>query len=82
MIRRSFRGVIRGRTIELEIEPDIPDGKEVDVFVNAHEAPELAPVDAEQSQDANEIDWDAWDAIMEEFQRGRKIERRSSSDDE
>ncbi len=36
----SLRGVIRGRTIELEQEPPLPDGTPVEVELRAPAAPD------------------------------------------
>jgi hypothetical protein len=83
MISKIVRGVIRGRTIELESEPGFADGEEVDVVVQALQARrEVNPTRVEEAQASDEIDWDEWDAIMEEIQRARKIERGRSSDEE
>lgn len=83
MIQKSIRGVIRGRTIELDSEPGFAEGEAVDVVVLPIEARRRTEsISAESAQATDEIDWDEWDAIMEEIQRGRKIERRNPSGDE
>jgi hypothetical protein len=73
MIRKSVRGVIRGRTIELETESGFADGEEVDIVVRSIDAkPDKDAIRAKAAQAREEVDWDEWDAIMEEVQRERK----------
>jgi hypothetical protein len=83
MISKSVRGVIRGRTIELETESGFAEGEKVDVVVRPIDAkPDTVAISAKAAQARDEIDWDEWDAIMREIYQARKIERRRSSEEE
>ena len=72
----QIRGVIHGRTIELESEPDLPDGQEVNVTVQ----PLLPPGEGIRRSAGGWADagpeFDAW---LEEIQRSRRPERTEST---
>ena len=53
-----LRGIIRGKTIELEAEPGLPDGQEVSVTVAPAGPPSLACLSEENRR--------RWEAAMEE----------------
>jgi hypothetical protein len=55
MIRKSIRGVIRGRSIELEAESGFAEGEEVEAIVRSLD-PKSRPPLHELEQLRNEID--------------------------
>lgn len=72
---KKLRGVVHGRTVELDADPGIPDGEQVEV--------EMQVVPAESSGEKKGwwriagilADDPEWDQIMEEIYQQRKLER-------
>jgi hypothetical protein len=73
--RTILRGIVRGRSIELTGQPDLPEGPEVSVtldpIVTGHKPGDGIRASAGAWADAGD-ELDAW---LEEMQRGRSIER-------
>ena len=73
----TVKGVIRGKMIELEREPGLPDGQEVSVTVEPVPTPRLAPGEGLRrsfgawAEDAEELD-----KYLEWNRQQRKIGRR------
>ena len=71
-----LKGTIRGKTIELEQAPGLPDGQEVSVTLTA----------AAQAGDGLRRAFGGWagatelDAFLEEIRRERKLPRRESGE--
>ncbi len=76
---RTLSGIVHGRMIELDEEPGMADGQQVEVSIRA------TPVSANRGEGirmtagalASDLDWDG---IMEEMHQARKLARHSSTD--
>jgi hypothetical protein len=90
MSETALKGVIHGRTIELDADAGLADGERVEVIVRRvpeRREPGIGFLRTEGALDDERLGpddpvWDEWDAIMLEVHRARKIERRHSSDEE
>ena len=72
-----IHGVVHGNTIKLKGTLGVPDGQEVEVQVRV--LPKACtPGEGFLRTEGALRDDDEWDAIMDEIQRHRKIERRSA----
>lgn len=72
---KSIRGIIHGRTIELSEDPGVADGQEVEVQVKVR--PPATEWGAGILRTAGALADDPhWDAIMDQVQQARKVERR------
>lgn len=72
---RSLHGIIHGRTIELSEDPGVADGQEVEVQVTVH--PPTREWGGGILRTAGALADDPhWDAIMDQVQQARKVERR------
>ena len=68
----SMRGVVHGRTIELEGDLNLPEGQQVDVIVQ----PRLSPEEAiRRSAGGWSDDPEGVDRFVEEMRRLRDLER-------
>jgi hypothetical protein len=77
--KAEIRGIVRGRIIELDQEPGLPDGQSVTVTLTANETAKegLAPGDGiRRSAGGWSEDADDLDAYLEWNRRQRKIGRR------
>lgn len=75
---KKLRGVVHGRTVELEEDPGIPDGQAVSVDLEM-DAPAAAPRVEKTGWGRLEgilADYPEWDEIMEQIHQQRKLERR------
>jgi hypothetical protein len=70
-----FRGVVRGRTIELEREPGLPDGQAVTVTVQAAAQPSARGEGVRLSAGAWADDQAGLDDFLEWNRRRRKATR-------
>jgi hypothetical protein len=71
---KTLTGIIHGKTIELNDIPNVADGAEVEVVIRVSR-PKRQPGEAFSRTEgalANDV---AWDAIMDEVQQARHIER-------
>lgn len=72
---KFIHGIVRGRTIELSEDPGVADGAEVNVVVTP--APVAEPWGEGIRRSAGGwSEYPEMDAIMEQIQRDRHIERR------
>jgi len=81
MASTIFKGVVHGKTIELDQEPGLPEGQEVEVQVK------LIPAGRKWGEGilrsaGGWADYPEMDAIMEEIHQARKVERRAQIEDE
>jgi hypothetical protein len=76
IMTKTLHGRIRGRTIELDEDPEIADGQEVIVQVKIVPVPSRKTGDGILRTAGALADDTEWDAIMEEIYRARKLERR------
>jgi hypothetical protein len=73
----TVKGVIRGKTIELEREPGLPDGQEVTVTVQPADPPKLAPGEGlRRSAGGWADDAEGLDEYLEWNRQQRKLGRR------
>lgn len=76
-VANPLRGVVRGKLIELERDPGLPDGEAVVVKLQRA----LTPGEGiRRSAGAWAADGDALDEFLTELRRGRHGERRSLSE--
>ena len=73
---RTIHGKVHGRTIELEEDPGVADGQEVEVQVRVLANTGRKPGDGFLRTEGALADDTEWDAIMEEIYQARKLERR------
>ncbi len=77
---RSLRGIVHGRTVELNADPGVPDGEEVDVVLSRPTHPKTG--EGIRRTDGMLVDDAEWDEIMEQIYQDRKLERREQWEDE
>lgn len=78
---KLLHGKVHGKTIELTEEVGVPEGQEVEIQLRIVE-PSRKWGDGILRTAGALADDPFWDAIMEEIQQGRKIERRQQLEDE
>jgi hypothetical protein len=78
---KVIHGKINGRTIELSEDPGLAPGEEVEVQVRTLRTTPGWGEGLKRCAGALADDPE-WDLIMEEIHRGRKLERRTLSEDE
>jgi hypothetical protein len=70
-----LRGVVHGNTIELQANPGISDGEEVEVVVRRATPQHRKPGEGFLRSEGALSNDDEWDAIMEEIRQSRQQER-------
>ncbi len=82
MISEVLRGIVHGRTIELQEDAGIADGEEVEVSVR-RVVPKSAtrPGEGLLRTEGALADDPHWDRIADELQEARKSERRAQWED-
>jgi hypothetical protein len=73
---RTIHGTIHGKTIELDEDPGVADGQEVEVQVKVIVKTGRKPGEGFLRTEGALADDTEWDAIMEEIFPARKMERR------
>jgi hypothetical protein len=73
---KTLRGVIHGRTIQLDEDLGVAEGEEVEVQVKVLPKTPRKPGDGFLRTEGALADDTEWDAIMEEIYQARKRERR------
>ena len=74
---KTIHGTVRGRTIELNEEPGVAEGEEVEVTIRAtSDRAVRRPGEGLRRTEGALADDTEWDAIMDEIYRARKQERR------
>ncbi|HEV3118221.1 MAG TPA: hypothetical protein VGY58_14315 [Gemmataceae bacterium] len=73
---RTMHGKIHGRTIELDEDPGVGDGQEVEVQVRVLPKTGRKPGEGFLRTEGALADDTEWDAIMEEIYQDRKRDRR------
>jgi hypothetical protein len=76
---KTVQGVVHGRTIELEDDPGVEDGQQVEVEVRAAR-PKAPWGDGIRRSAGGWADYPEMDEIMERIQRERRIERRPQTE--
>ena len=77
----TLHGVIHGNRIELNTTTALADGAEVEVIIRQTK-PARQPMESFLRTEGALADDTAWDAIMDEVQQARRLERRSSEESE
>ena len=72
---RFLHGKVHGRTIELDENPGLSEGQEVEVQVRTVSEARQQPGAGLLRTEGALADDSEWDAIMEEIHRARKLER-------
>jgi hypothetical protein len=78
---KIVHGIVHGKTIELDEDPGVPEGQDVEVQIKVIAPPRKWGEGILRTGGALADD-PHWDAIMEEVHQARKIERRPQSEDE
>ena len=73
---RTTHGKIHGKIIELDLDPGVADGQEVEVQVKVLSKTSWTPGEGFLRTEGALADDTEWDAIMEEIYQDRKLERR------
>ena len=72
----TLHGKVHGRTIELDEDPGVAEGQEVEVQMKVISRINAKPGDGFLRTEGALADDTEWDGIVEEIQKGGKIERR------
>lgn len=75
---KTLQGKVHGRTIELDEDPGVAEGQEVEVQVTVLPNTARKPGEGFMRTEGALADDEEWDAIMEEIYQARKLERRSA----
>ena len=78
---KTLHGKVHGRTIELDEDPGVADGQEVEVDVQVIPKKTRKPGEGLLRTEGALADDAEWDEIMEEIYQARKVERRPQSPD-
>jgi hypothetical protein len=73
---KILHGKVHGRTIELDEDPGVADGQEVEVQVKVIPKTRRKPGEGFLRTEGALADDDEWDGIMEEIHQARKLDRR------
>ncbi len=73
---KTLHGKVHGRTIELNEDPGVAEGQEVEVQMKVISKTRRKPGDGFLRTEGALADDTEWDAIMEEIHQARKLERR------
>lgn len=73
---KTLHGKVHGRTIELDEDPGVAEGQEVEVQVTVIPKPAQRTGEGFLRTEGALADDEEWDAIMEEIYKARKVERR------
>lgn len=73
---KILHGKVHGRTIELDEDPCVADGQEVEVQMKVVASPGESTGEGFSRTEGALADDEEWDAIMEEVYRAREWERR------
>ncbi|MBL8799088.1 MAG: hypothetical protein JNM56_34700 [Planctomycetia bacterium] len=80
MLETVFRGIVRGKTIELDQEPALPSGQEVAVLLQPLPSPATAPTDwaAREALRRAAGSWAAEAEAVEQFLDWNRQQRQSN----
>jgi hypothetical protein len=76
IMTRTIRGKVHGRTIELEEDPGVAEGHEVEVQVRVLSKTGRKPGEGFLRTEGALADDTEWDAIMNEIHQARRGEKR------
>ncbi len=75
-MNRTMHGKVRGKTIELDEDPGVAEGQEVEVRMKVVVKSTERRGEGFLRTEGALADDTEWDAIMEEIHKARKLERR------
>jgi hypothetical protein len=78
---RTIHGRVHGKTIELDEDPGVADGQEVEVQVKVISRSSRQPGEGFLRTEGALADDTEWDAIMEDVYQDRKRDRRLQTPD-
>lgn len=78
---KTLHGRIHGRTIQLDEDPGVADGQEVEIQVKVMPRSPRKSGEGLVRTEGALADDEEWDAIMEEVHQARKSDRRSQTPD-
>lgn len=78
---KTIRGKIHGKTIELDENPGVAEGQEVEIRMKVISKPGDRTGEGFLRTEGALADDEEWDGIMEEIYRARRLERRPQSPD-
>ncbi len=78
---KTLYGKVHGRTIELDEDPGVAEGQDVEVQMKVIPKTQRKPGEGFLRTEGALADDTEWDAIMEEIHQARKLERRPSTPD-
>lgn len=81
MDTKTLHGTIHGTTIQLESDPGLADGQQVEVMIRRTTPPPTLTGEGLLRTEGALADDSEWDAIMDEIQQARKQERRPQWED-
>ena len=73
---RLLHGIVHGKTIELDEDPGVAEGQEVEVQMKVVARSARKTCEGFLRTEGALADDTEWDAIMEEIHQARKLERR------
>lgn len=73
---KTLHGKVHGRTIQLDEDPGVAEGQEVEVQVKVIARPTEKSGEGFRRTEGALADDTEWDGIMEEIYNARKLERR------
>jgi hypothetical protein len=78
---KTLHGTVHGRTIELDEDPGVAEGQEVEVQVRVVPKRSQKPGEGFLRTEGALAGDTEWDAIMEKIYKARKLERRAQAPD-
>ncbi len=78
---KTIHGKVHGRTIELDEDPGVADGLEVEIPIRVSSKPARKTGERFLRTEGALADDQEWDFIMEEIHQARKLERRPQAPD-
>lgn len=73
---KTLHGTVHGRTIQLDEDPGVAEGQEVEVQVRVVARSAGMTGDGFRRTEGALADDEEWDGIMEEIHKARKLDRR------
>lgn len=80
MSSRTIHGKVHGRTIELDEDPGVEEGQEVEIQITVVSKPARKTGEGFLRTAGALADDPHWDPIMEEVHRTRKLERQPQAE--
>ena len=78
---KSLHGKVNGRTIELDEDPNMAEGQDVEVQIRIINRPSHTPGEGLLRTEGALANDTEWDAIMDEIHQARNLEQRPQTPD-